>query len=65
MVTFDNTVYTRHMGISCCIPDWDRLGYLMAHAIIGDVPIERSRRGFLHCGSLVLRRETYHPQPPH
>lgn len=58
VVTFDNTVYTRHRGISCCVPDWDRLGYLMAHGIIGDIPLERSRHGFVHCGSLVLRRET-------
>ncbi len=58
VAVFDNLVYTRHKGISCCVPDWDRLGYLMAHALVGDIPIERSRHGFVHCSSLVLRRET-------
>lgn len=58
LITFDNTIRTRQLGLACCGPDWDRLGYLMAHCIVGDTPIERSRHGFLTCGSLMLPRET-------
>ncbi len=49
--------YHRH-GITTCVEDWDRIGYLMAHAIIGDMPIERSSRGFIRTPAVFLERQT-------
>jgi hypothetical protein len=35
------------LGISHCGPDWDGLGFALAHAILGDVRLARSQNGFL------------------
>jgi DNA-binding transcriptional regulator YhcF (GntR family) len=47
-----------HLGISCCVCDWERIGYLMAHAVIGDIPIEKTSKGFIRVGALMLERQT-------
>lgn len=36
----------------------DRVGYLMAHAIIGDIPIERTDRGFIRTRAEIVERTT-------
>jgi DNA-binding LacI/PurR family transcriptional regulator len=36
----------------------ERIGYLMAHAIIGDIPIERTTKGFVRVGARVVERVT-------
>jgi len=36
-----------HMGIRECDADMDRIGYLMAHAVIGDIPVKRTRDGLI------------------
>jgi DNA-binding LacI/PurR family transcriptional regulator len=45
-------------GITACVRDWETMGYLMAHALIGDIPLQRTRRGFIAYGALLLERET-------
>lgn len=45
-------------GISCADIDWENVGYLMAHAIVGDIPIARTRRGYIRCGARVIGRGT-------
>ncbi len=45
-------------GISCADIDWENVGYLMAHAVIGDIPVARTRRGFIRCGARVIGRGT-------
>ena len=45
-------------GISVCREDWETTGYLMAHALIGDIPIARSRHGFIVTRARILRRQT-------
>lgn len=47
-----------HLGLSSCKPDWRTIGYLMAHALIGDIPIERSSRGFIRTNALIVERTT-------
>lgn len=44
---FQNDPRYYHLGISTCGPDWDNMGYVMAHAIIGDIKLAKSRRGFV------------------
>jgi DNA-binding FadR family transcriptional regulator len=44
---FQNDPRFYHLGISTCGPDWDNMGYVMAHAIIGDIKVAKSRRGFV------------------
>lgn len=43
-------------GISCCEIDWENIGYLMAHALIGDFPIAKTRQGFIRCRSQIIER---------
>lgn len=45
-------------GISACVRDWETMGYLMAHAIIGDIPLQHTRRGFVAYDALFLERMT-------
>ncbi|MCD6024913.1 MAG: Bacterial regulatory protein gntR family [Fibrobacteria bacterium] len=47
-----------HLGISSCGPDWDGMGYVMAHAIIGDVKLARSQKGFLKVRSQMVNKLT-------
>jgi DNA-binding transcriptional regulator YhcF (GntR family) len=44
---FQNDPRYYHLGISTCGPDWDNLGYVMAHSIIGDIKLAKSRKGFV------------------
>lgn len=44
---FQNDPQYYHLGISTCGPDWDGMGYVMAHALVGDIRLARSGRGFL------------------
>ena len=36
-----------HENISVAAPDWDQMGYLMAHALLGDLSPEKTHRGFM------------------
>jgi hypothetical protein len=44
--------------VSCCEVDSATLGYLMAHAIIGDIPIAKSRKGYTRCPVRIVERST-------
>lgn len=45
-------------GITTCVEDWDTIGYQMAHALIGDVPVARTGRGFVRAAALMIERKT-------
>ena len=47
-----------HLGITCCIFDWDKTGYLMAHALIGDIPIKKSSKKFMDTGGTLWERSS-------
>ncbi len=51
----NDSAYYRE-GISSCVPDWSGIGYLMAHSLLKDIPIERSRKGFIHTRAVFLDR---------
>jgi hypothetical protein len=46
------------LGLSCCEPDWDRIGYTLAHVLIGDMPLELTRKGYLRTPAIMLERRT-------
>jgi len=58
LLCFDRDPSLRHHGIASCVPDWNTMGYLMAHALIGDMPIQTSRRGFLRTPAVLYERST-------
>ncbi len=45
-------------GVSVLVPDWDRIGYLMAHALIGDFKVPLSSKGFIRTSPILHRRLT-------
>ncbi len=45
-------------GITCVEPDLDTLGYLMAQAVIGDMPVTKTTRGYLRTPAIVRERLT-------
>jgi len=47
-----------HLGLSSCGPDWDTIGYLMAHSLIGDIPIAKTGKGFIKTKSDVIKKLT-------
>ena len=56
VLCLDDDPSLRRHGIASCVPDWNTIGYLMAHALIGDIPIQTSRHGFLRTPALLLQR---------
>ncbi len=46
------------LGISSCVTDWRTIGYLLAHALIGDMPVERTRRGYIRTRARIYERLT-------
>jgi DNA-binding LacI/PurR family transcriptional regulator len=58
VLTLENNPQNYELGISLCEPDWEHAGYLLAHAIIGDFPIEKTSKGFLRTRARVVTKLT-------
>ncbi len=58
LLSYENNPAFFGYGITACISDWETDGYLMAHALIGDIPIARTSRGFIRSRARILRRLT-------
>lgn len=58
VVGFQNDPRYYHLGISTCGPDWDSIGYVMAHSIMGDMKLARSKKGFLKVRCHMLDKLT-------
>ncbi len=58
VLSFDEDPLLQYRGIAACVPDWHTMGYLMAHSLIGDIPIKKSRKGFLRTPAVLYRRST-------
>lgn len=58
IVSLDNDPAYYHLGLTRCELDWERLGYQMAHAIVGDFPVPRTREGCLRVAARVVEKLT-------
>lgn len=58
IVSLENSPQLLENGITACVPDWDVIGYMMAHRIIGDFPVALSHSGSLEMKATVLERES-------
>ncbi len=58
VLSLDANVGSFRENICRCVPDTENIGYLMAHAIIGDIAIPRSSRGFVQVRAVVIDRGT-------
>lgn len=55
---FENNPAFLHHGITTVILDKETIGYNLAHALLDDIPVERSSQGYLRMKALVLERMT-------
>jgi len=53
----NNPAYLYH-GITSVILDTETIGYNLAHALLDDIPVERTSQGYLRMKALVLERVT-------
>lgn len=53
----DDQVLSEH-AITGCDFQADRMGYLAAHCILGDIPVRRSRLGVVECPPRIVERGT-------
>ncbi|MBD3243436.1 MAG: GntR family transcriptional regulator [Chitinivibrionales bacterium] len=58
IVGLENDRRFAERGITACVRDWETMGYLMAHVLIGDIPIQKTHRGFVAYDALLLERQT-------
>lgn len=58
VIGLENDPAYYHLGLSYCGPDWENIGYLMAHAVIGDFPLPKTSRGFVRTRALLLEKQT-------
>lgn len=61
ILSLENAPSYYHLSVSACAPDWDLVGYTMAHAIIRDLPMNKTSKGFLRIPcSIIHRGTTFH-----
>lgn len=58
LVCLEDLRETMLAGISCIVPDWRTIGYLLAHRLIGDIPVDHSHRGYVRTPARVVHRAT-------
>lgn len=58
ILCFEKEPSLHFRGIAACIPDWRTIGYILAHSLIGDIPLRKSRKGFLRTPAVLYERRT-------
>ena len=58
IVSYENNPEFYHLGLTCCCPDYEQIGYQMAHTLINDFPVAHTSRGFIKANALVVPRRT-------
>jgi DNA-binding transcriptional regulator YhcF (GntR family) len=58
IIGLENNRLHVHRGITSCVRDWETIGYLMAHAILGDIPLMTTSKGYIQHDALLLERAT-------
>ncbi len=58
ILCLENNPNLYHLGISHCENNYDSMGYMMAHSLIGAVPIERTSKGFMKTKTRIEVRST-------
>ncbi len=51
-----------HEGISICVPDYSRIGYMLAHAVLGDIPVAKTSKGFIKTYGKLTQKLTTRSQ---
>ncbi|MBN1676696.1 MAG: GntR family transcriptional regulator [Kiritimatiellae bacterium] len=58
VISMESTDQYLERGMTVCEPDWESAGYMLAHALMEDIPIEKSGRGYLQTTARLVERLT-------
>jgi hypothetical protein len=58
LLSLDDDPDYHHLGLSRCELDWEGIGYLMAHAIIGDFQVPTTEEGVIRARARVVEKLT-------
>lgn len=58
IISLDDDPACHHLGLTRCELDWEGLGYLMAHAIIGDFSVPHTDEGVIRARARVVGKLT-------
>lgn len=58
LLSLDDDQRYYHLGLSRYEIDWEGIGYMMAHAIVGDLPMEKTDEGFIRVRSRIVEKLT-------
>jgi hypothetical protein len=64
VVSLENAPAYYHLSASACAPDWELIGYLMAHSIVGDFPLDKTSHGYLRIPCPLIHRSTTQSSNP-
>lgn len=56
LISIDDSEEISIAGITACNIQRDRLGYLAAHCLLGDIPIKKDKRGLVVCPPRIIDR---------
>lgn len=56
LITIDDTKDLPQAGITACNLQVERIAYLAAHCLMGDIPIRRNRKGVVECPVRIVDR---------
>jgi len=58
LIGLENDPSLYHHGLTRCDPDFESIGYLMAHALIGDFAVPTDRAGILPNRAYMVEKAT-------
>lgn len=58
VMSLEDEEHSLKSGLSVCTADWDGIGYLLAHSVLGDLPIAKTTRGYIRPPVTLLERQT-------
>ncbi len=58
ILSLDTDPQCYRFGISFCSPDWEKIGYAMAHSLTGVFPVEKTTKGFIRTEAHTVERTT-------
>lgn len=56
LITIDDNDDMANRGIAVYNLQYDRMGYLAAHCLLGDIPVGKNRKGIVECPGRIIER---------
>lgn len=56
LISIDDNSELANRGIAAYDFQYDRMGYLAAHCLLGDIPVRKNRKGIVECPGRIIER---------